>query len=355
LDAPKATAPVAVKPKVRKPIAVAAAPKRKVNRVNVRRPAPVRKPVIAAAAPQVIAVQPAPRALAKRKVVSIAQTGARVANACNGGTATRKGVRCGPQTQLHYTPRTNVATAAPRAIAQPTGRIVTTHRAQVATASRSYRTQVNTISGATRVAPKHVVVNRQNTQQLPIPQGYRPVWDDDRLNPQRAEQSLAGNAQMKLIWTQTVPRRLINTADGRDVTASTPLVYPYLDVATQTRNLGTVSIVRRDNGQLVKRILRNRASAKVRAPVISSRSAPAVQPKPVAATSQYVQVGTYNQQGSAQTVAKRIQRMGLPVRIGKYTRGGATYRMVIAGPFGSNINGVLSKLRASGYHNASLR
>ena len=355
LDAPKATAPVAVKPKVRKPIAVAAAPKRKVNRVNVRRPAPVRKPVIAAAAPQVIAVQPAPRALAKRKVVSIAQTGARVANACNGGTATRKGVRCGPQTQLHYTPRTNVATAAPRAIAQPTGRIVTTHRAQVATASRSYRTQVNTISGATRVAPKHVVVNRQNTQQLPIPHGYRPVWDDDRLNPQRAEQSLAGNAQMKLIWTQTVPRRLINTADGRDVTASTPLVYPYLDVATQTRNLGTVSIVRRDNGQLVKRILRNRASAKVRAPVISSRSAPAVQPKPVAATSQYVQVGTYNQQGSAQTVAKRIQRMDLPVRIGKYTRGGATYRMVIAGPFGSNINGVLSKLRASGYHNASLR
>jgi cell division protein FtsN len=200
-----------------------------------------------------------------------------------------------------------------------------------------------------------VVVNRQNTQQLPIPQGYRPVWDDDRLNPQRSEQSLAGNAQMKLICTQTVPLRLINTADGRDVTASTPLVYPYLDVATQTRNLGTVSIVRRDNGQLVKRILRNRASAKVRAPVISSRSAPAVQPKPVAATSQYVQVGTYNQQGSAQTVAKRIQRMGLPVRIGKYTRGGATYRMVIAGPFGSNINGVLSKLRASGYHNASLR
>ena len=47
--------------------------------------------------------------------------------------------------------------------------------------------------------------------------------------------------------------------------------------------------------------------------------------------------------------------MDLPVRIGKYIRGGATYRMVITGPFGSNINGVLSKLRASGYHNATLR
>ncbi|MBT3466014.1 MAG: SPOR domain-containing protein [Rhodobacteraceae bacterium] len=83
--------------------------------------------------------------------------------------------------------------------------------------------------------------------------------------------------------------------------------------------------------------------------------APTVQSKPVVATPQYVQVGTYNQQYSAQTVAERFQRMGLPVRIGIYTRVGATYRMVIAGPFGSNINAVLSKLRASGYHKASLR
>jgi hypothetical protein len=188
LDAPKATAPVAVKPKVGKLIAVVAVPMRKVNRVNVRRSAPVCKPVIAAAALQVIAVQPASRAIAKSKVVSVAQTGARVANACNGGTATRRGVRCGSQTQLHDAPRANVATVAPRAIAQPTRCIVTTHRAQVATAPRSYGTQVNTISGATCVAPKHVVVNHQNTEQLPIPHGHRPVWNDDRLNPKRAEQ-----------------------------------------------------------------------------------------------------------------------------------------------------------------------
>jgi hypothetical protein len=113
LDAPKATAPVAVKPKVGKLIAVVAVPMRKVNRVNVRRSAPVCKPVIAAAALQVIAVQPASRAIAKSKVVSVAQTGARVANACNGGTATRRGVRCGSQTQLHDAPRANVATVAP--------------------------------------------------------------------------------------------------------------------------------------------------------------------------------------------------------------------------------------------------
>jgi hypothetical protein len=96
------------------------------------------------------------------------------------------------------------------------------------------------------------LANRQNTQNLQIPEGYRSVWSDGRLNPLRAEQLLAGQAQIKLIWTQTVTRRLIDVTSGRDVTASTPLVYPYIDKANQTRNLGSVSIVQRD-GQICNR------------------------------------------------------------------------------------------------------
>ena len=77
--------------------------------------------------------------------------------------------------------------------------------------------------------PKHVAQNRLNTyDNVRVPPGYKTVWEDGRLNPRRTEQSLAGRSDMLLIWTQTVPRRLINQATGRDLTASVPLVYPYL-------------------------------------------------------------------------------------------------------------------------------
>jgi hypothetical protein len=356
LDAPKKATPAVrtvaravAKPRVRKPLAAVAKPRR----VSVARPAPVRKPVaIATAAKPVITRRTA--TIAQRKVVKVQRQTSRVASACPNASASsqrymgqaagRLAVRCGPQGQTHY----NARTIAPRAV-------VTNRRPQVAYAGSS----TATINGATRIIPKHVLANRQNTQNLQIPKGYRSVWTDDRLNPNRAEQSIVGQAQVKLVWTNTVPRRLINTASGRDVTASTPLVYPYVEMANQTRNLGSVSIVQR-NGQVMKRVVRNANAGRVRQPVVSSRSAPVVKPvttraAPKAAAAQFVNVGTYGQQDSAQTVAQRIKRMGLPVRIGKYTRSGKTYRMVLAGPFGADASQVLSKLRSAGYRNAVMR
>lgn len=358
------------KPKVRKPLAAAPKPRR----LSVARPAPVRKPVAVAVAAKPVVIRPA-TTTAKRKVIKVQRQTTRVTSACPNVSASSQrylgqaagglAVRCGPQGQTHYNARANTRAIAPRAvapvaIAQPTqrvvaNRVVTNRRPQVAYGGAS----ASTINGATRIIPKHVLANRQNTQNLQIPKGYRSVWTDDRLNPNRAEQSIVGQAQIKLVWTNTVPRRLINTASGRDVTASTPLVYPYVDMANQTRNLGTVSIVQR-NGQVLKRVVRNANAARVRQPVVSSRSAPVVKPvatrsAPKAAAAQFVNVGTYDQQGSAQTVAQRIKRMGLPVRIGKYTRSGRTYRMVLAGPFGADAPRILSKLRSAGYANAVMR
>ncbi|MBJ6371034.1 hypothetical protein [Sedimentitalea arenosa] len=96
-------------------------------------------------------------------------------------------------------------------------------------------------AGQTRIIPRHVYDNRRNTVVMAVPRGYRPAWDDGRLNPHRTEMILApsmirphrappagftagwgdgrlnphrgvrsaqGEAQTDRIWTRTVPRSL---------------------------------------------------------------------------------------------------------------------------------------------------
>lgn len=43
-----------------------------------------------------------------------------------------------------------------------------------------------------------------------VPEGYRQAWDDDRLNPRRAQRTIEGEQQMQAIWSNTVPRVLLN-------------------------------------------------------------------------------------------------------------------------------------------------
>jgi hypothetical protein len=41
------------------------------------------------------------------------------------------------------------------------------------------------------------------------PRGYRPVWEDGRLNPHRGPRSARGDETMRQVWTDTVPMRLV--------------------------------------------------------------------------------------------------------------------------------------------------
>ena len=201
---------------------------------------------------------------------------------------------------------------------------------------------------------------------MQVPEGYRPVWTDDRLNPRRAEQSLGGIAQSRLIWTNTVPRRLVDQSTGRDVTARVALVYPYTDVDTQTRELGTVTLIRRD-GQLLKRIQRNRTKARTPTAAPKPKAASAPRAKPAAATptakpgaaakGKYVQVGTFGVPSNAQRTAQRLVQAGVPARIGTLTRGGKSYQVVLAGPFASRngVNSGLQAARSMGFADAFIR
>lgn len=292
----------------------------------VRQAAP--KPAATASAPVVkrAPVAAAPTVCAGRSALSQQYSGSR-----DNGLA----VRCGPQ-------------SAP----------IVASAARTGSAIRGAGAAPVTVSPNTRIVPKHVAQNRINTyNNVAVPKGYRPVWTDDRLNPNRAEQTLAGRSQMLLIWTNTVPRRLINQTNGKDMTAKLPLVYPYTSIEQQRREFGEVTFASRD-GQLVKLIVRKPGAAPVaRKPVYSSRSAPAAAPSSAQATAKsYVQVGTFTNSANAQRTAQRIASMGMGARIGKSTRAGKTYLSVQAGPFGAAAAPkALGKLRSVGYGDAFIR
>ena len=375
-------------PAKRPPARVAEAPAPKAKpKAPVARPAPqkvVRRVAPAparSAAPKVVReTAPRPVPVVPSKPVALAAPApAGFVTACPGASPLsqrymRRGdgysVRCGPQAEPIVTGR--LAPSSPQrgtapqpyrsasmmpGVAAAPARIVAPAAVAAPVVSAKPARAVGT---QTRIVPKHVAINRVNTTNVKVPKGYRKVWEDDRLNPHRAEQTLEGRADMLLVWTQTLPRRLVNKATGEDVTAKVPLIYPYLDIETQRRKLGRVKIVERD-GQVVKRVLRYRNAAPIHrdarpiktAPVYSSRSAPAAQPNTKAG---YVQVGVFGSPANAQRAARQIAALGLPARIGKQTRGGKTYHSVQAGPIaGGSAQAALGQLRRAGYRDAYLR
>jgi hypothetical protein len=48
-------------------------------------------------------------------------------------------------------------------------------------------------------------VARSRAPVQTVPRGYKPAWDDDRLNPNRAIGTAQGQARQDAVWSQTVP------------------------------------------------------------------------------------------------------------------------------------------------------
>lgn len=401
---PRATAAVTA------PVAQSKRAPRRVTTVR-RVPKPAPAPVVV----RQTAPRPAPVTVSRPAVVDPAPkpaspatvTTRRTASICPGVSAMgqrylptngKLAVRCGPQAAsiVPYrgtgarTAQPSYRTSAVAPVLQPApvpavrpAPVATAPAAQASVgtapvASRVVRPAVPEITGQTRVVPKHVAINRLNTRNVAVPPGYRRVWEDGRLNPNRAEQTLNGRADMMLIWTNELPRRLINQRTGKDVTATVPLVHPYLSIAVQRRELGVVKIVRRD-GVVVKQVIRNSTSARAgRQPVYSSRSTPkakrhakvaqstarasvqgtaAVRQPATGAGASFVQVGSYGDPANAQRAAQRIAAMGMRAHIGQARSGGRTLMIVQAGPFTGDqaTRTAISRLRGAGYRDAFAR
>lgn len=182
--------PPAAKPKPPRRVAAVAPARtpRVVAPAPARTPAPVRSVAptrVAVAPPQparTVKVRPAPVQAAPAAVVRPIAP-ASVATACPGASVLSQrylasgsyAVRCGPQT------------------ANPAAR--------------------TTVRG---VAPDTSTVRIKPAPAIAPPAGYRAAFEDDRFNPNRGLQSSEGVAQMRLVWSSGVPRRLVKQNTGRD-------------------------------------------------------------------------------------------------------------------------------------------
>jgi cell division septation protein DedD len=149
------------------------------------------------------------------------------------------------------------------------------------------------------------------TASFDPPPGYRAAWEDDRLNPNRAQGTAEGQAQQDQIWTREVPARLV-------VETATP-------------------------APVVSRSTKTDATAPVAAPQATG--------------SFYVQVGTFGVPDNAAGASGRLQALGLPTARSNITQGGRALTVVLAGPFGTSgaAQAALNAARGVGFGDAFIR
>lgn len=209
------------------------------------------------------------------------------------------------------------------------------------------------LTASTVAIPKHLYKTpAERGTDLGVPAGYKPIWEDDRLNPARGIGTLGGMSKMDLIWTRTLPRRLINRATGEQVDPGRfNLIYPFTDHGMQREYLAAKSKYQVQVGSKTGKVrLVPRANAR---PVVSTRSAPARRVAPPAPKgARFVQVGSFSNPANAQRTAQRLANAGLPVRMST-----GRLKTVLAGPFSSQaqVSAALGKVRRAGFRDAFVR
>jgi len=146
------------------------------------------------------------------------------------------------------------------------------------------------------------------------PPGYKPAWDDGRLNPMRGVRTEAGERQMERVWVPGSPMK------------AQPTELPPSPVLGQMPAMASIT---------------------------------AVSGKANGGTAQgaRVQVGSFADASNAQTVVARIQAMGMPVSLGRGQVRGKSVQVVSAGPFASKAEASAAQaaLRGAGFTDSILR
>lgn len=318
------------------------------------------EPAVTADPPQTVAAAPVVQ------VVQVPKAAPRAA------PVTKAKAEAKPRTRTVRRVAAPVTAAAPAGEARPATRRVVRRVAVCADGTRkplSGRADARTVCEAAAAAPKPRVVRRVAAAPAPergsvpvtTPRGYKPAWEDGRLNPRRGERSQAGREQMALLWTQDVPHRLIDVRTGRDVTAErAEMIYPYTSHAEQQADLGQArkSAPAR---KVVRRVVRRSDGTTV---AVSTVAVSSKSPRPQTETGaergagagRFIQIGSFGQPANAEASAARLRDAGLPVRLRKTQHGGRPLTIVMAGPLaGESLAAGLRTARTMGFDDAFIR
>ena len=213
-----------------------------------------------------------------------------------------------------------------------------------------------------RVYPAHVYQERLASRGIEVPEGYRPVWQDGRMNPFRAQttlqvavpkavtdvpkgyavmdrnddrlnrnrgpQTAEGDAQMAQFWT---------SHRGMLVPVVQPLDRPVYSAEELRRQgqYGAVAIV-------------SRRAVTTSAVFEDVSTIDRVAPR-------YVRAQGFESRGDAVAAAKALRAAtGLPVRLGVSQGAGNAPHVVLAGPFADQAEAALALVRQSGHSSARL-
>lgn len=177
---------------------------------------------------------------------------------------------------------------------------------------------------------------RVAVEEVPVPQGYKLAWTDDRLNPHRGVGTAQGQAAQDQVWSREVPAQLVPGAQPgvRYVTVSgKEPKKPRVQVSTKSDPAQAVALQRQK-------------------PVAQ------VQAQTQAAGGRFfVQVGTFGVPENAEGARARLRAAGLPVGTSKLSKGGKAMQIVLAGPFGdaASAQGALRAARGAGFGDAFVR
>lgn len=333
-------------------------------------------PPAAAPPPQRVAAVPAPAPVAPPPVRRT--TPAATWNWFGGGTPTRSGGR-------GHVPAPGVAVAAP--VAPPAAPVAAPPRVQTQPVQTAYTgggwfgTSLTVRTGPQAVHPADHLNGRLGraavapdaapvvvTRAAPVtPDGYVSLLSEGHRVARRGVGTPAGQAAMDLIWTDTMPRRLIDATTGRDVTAEYASNF---GVAT-TRSYRPASGGAATADQPVRYRQRVPDAASPSNMIdlrnIEDTSASAVTPAappaaPVAVPApagggQFVQVATFGVPANAERTLARFSSAGLPVYARPISRGGRSLKIVLLGPFAdaASAASALSAARGAGFDDAFIR